>query len=340
MLIGQLQIRLFDWSTVLVTLGTGQYQREVMRPAIKGISTPVPEVPKLPRDKLDEIRDDMVKHLETIYKLREELDSDKGVTKRKETKEANIPSSTSRREAWPPLGPSRGIKLIENVQLVPPKAGPTGRTNDKWVEIGKVGKVKKQRTQEGKESTEVNLPNRKSQVPEKKKQEEGSKREKKTPKEIIKDKMGATRRVPKTAAISIKSSDKEFSYAQALKIARGKIDLSTMGIENSKVARVELLKARLTQCYRCWEYGHVRNNCTSNEDRSNDCCNCGGHGHTMRECGVKAHCVLCTKRGKNPEHKSGSYMCGTAKDFMQKDPAKQMRQPDRRTGEGSMEVGI
>lgn len=84
------------------------------------------------------------------------------------------------------------------------------------------------------------------------------------------------------------------------------------------VARVELLKARPTQCYRCWQYGYVRGNCTSKEDRSNACFNCGKHGHTMRECSTEPHCVLCKSRGKNPAHRSGSYACETLKDYIQK----------------------
>lgn len=56
-----------------------------MRPALKGVSKSIPEMPKLPRDKLDEIQENMIKHLETIYKLREDLDSNERVRKREET---------------------------------------------------------------------------------------------------------------------------------------------------------------------------------------------------------------------------------------------------------------
>ncbi|KMQ89155.1 hypothetical protein RF55_11242 [Lasius niger] len=145
--------------------------RVVMRPALKGISKPVPTMPKLPRDKLDEIQEDMVRHLETIYKLREELDSNAGNVHVK---------GTSRKEEWPLPGPSRNKE-------------------------GKLG----EREKGGKE----------------------------TQKDKIKDREGAVRRAPRTAAISIKSNEKEFSYAQALKVARDKIDLSAMGIESSRIRK-------------------------------------------------------------------------------------------------------
>lgn len=122
--------------------------RMVMRPALKGISKLVPTMPKLPRDKLDEIQEDMVRHLETIYKLREELDSNAGNVHVKDT---------SRKEEWPLSGPSKnkGIKLIENIQLVPPKAGPTIKPDNSWVDVGKGGKVKKQRSEEKKGNAEA-----------------------------------------------------------------------------------------------------------------------------------------------------------------------------------------
>lgn len=81
------------------------------------------------------------------------------------------------------------------------------------------------------------------------------------------------------------------------------------------VARVELLKARPTQCYRCWQYGHVRSACTAKEDYSNACFNCGNHGHAMRECRAKPYCVLCGGKSRNPEHRSDSNICETLRDF-------------------------
>lgn len=125
---------------------------------------------------------------------------------------------------------------MENIQLVPPRAGPTVTPNDKCIDIGKGGKIKKQRKQstEEKRTTKATSPNKRSKSKERNQEEGGEKEDNKSK---IKDKEGATRRAPRTAAISIKSDQKEFSYAQALKIAREKIDLSVMGIENPKIRK-------------------------------------------------------------------------------------------------------
>jgi len=50
------------------------------------------------------------------------------------------------------------------------------------------------------------------------------------------------------------------------------------------VIRIELLRARPTQCYKCWHYGHVRSNCRSSQDRSGHCFGCGADDHSIREC--------------------------------------------------------
>lgn len=49
-------------------------------------------------------------------------------------------------------------------------------------------------------------------------------------------------------------------------------------------ARVELLKARKLQCYRCMEFGHVASACKSETDRSRTCYKCGKPGHIARGC--------------------------------------------------------
>ncbi|KMQ89147.1 hypothetical protein RF55_11249 [Lasius niger] len=109
-------------------------------------------MPKLSRDKLDEIQEDIIKHLKTIHKLRENLDSNERVRKREKTRD----TGPSQREAWSLPNPRKGIKLVENIQLVPPRAGPIVTPNDKWTDIGKGGKVKKtqQQQQQRKQSTE------------------------------------------------------------------------------------------------------------------------------------------------------------------------------------------
>ncbi|EFN87787.1 hypothetical protein EAI_12778, partial [Harpegnathos saltator] len=49
-------------------------------------------------------------------------------------------------------------------------------------------------------------------------------------------------------------------------------------------ARVKLLKAKPVQCYKCWQFGHVRDACRATVERSQACYNCGRPGHVAREC--------------------------------------------------------
>lgn len=41
------------------------------------------------------------------------------------------------------------------------------------------------------------------------------------------------------------------------------------------VVKVELLKARPLQCFKCWEVGHLKSQCSSRIDRSGLCYRCG-----------------------------------------------------------------
>ncbi|KAL6416582.1 hypothetical protein ACFW04_013335 [Cataglyphis niger] len=59
------------------------------------------------------------------------------------------------------------------------------------------------------------------------------------------------------------------------------------------VARIVLLKARPIRCYKCWETGHLRNNCKSSVDRSFACYNCGSSGHSARVCDSSPSCPIC-----------------------------------------------
>ncbi|KMQ89040.1 reverse transcriptase [Lasius niger] len=73
--------------------------------------------------------------------------------------------------------------------------------------------------------------------------------------------------------------------------------------------KVELLKSRPMQCFKCWGFGHVRFSCTSTIDRSNLCFNCGGEGHSLRDCRSPSHCVVCESTGSKSDHKMGSALC-------------------------------
>ncbi|XP_011859427.1 PREDICTED: uncharacterized protein LOC105556923 [Vollenhovia emeryi] len=80
------------------------------------------------------------------------------------------------------------------------------------------------------------------------------------------------------------------------------------------MARVTLLRARPIQCFRCLEYGHVRNKCQSQTDRSSLCFNCGKADHQARNCVFPPCCVVCENRGMNPNHRMGSVACTGVRD--------------------------
>ncbi|XP_032688973.1 uncharacterized protein LOC116852579 [Odontomachus brunneus] len=73
------------------------------------------------------------------------------------------------------------------------------------------------------------------------------------------------------------------------------------------IARVELLRARPLQCFRCWEYGHVMNACKSTTDRSAACYRCGMDGHCAKQCTTAPKCMVCTERGGDGKHRMGSW---------------------------------
>jgi len=74
-------------------------------------------------------------------------------------------------------------------------------------------------------------------------------------------------------------------------------------------ARVELLKRRPLQCYRCLAVGHVKTRCPGLVDRSMACHNCGRDGHKARECRLAARCPVCEERGLDASHRAGAEGC-------------------------------
>ncbi|EFN72801.1 hypothetical protein EAG_08542, partial [Camponotus floridanus] len=74
--------------------------------------------------------------------------------------------------------------------------------------------------------------------------------------------------------------------------------------------KIDLLKKRPIQCFRCWHFGHVRGNCRSDRDRTGACFRCGVLGHTAGTCNVGLpKCVVCEDLGKESRHRLGSPRC-------------------------------
>ncbi|XP_029177940.1 uncharacterized protein LOC114945803 [Nylanderia fulva] len=101
------------------------------------------------------------------------------------------------------------------------------------------------------------------------------------------------------------------------------------------VARIDLLKARPTQCYKCWGHGHLRNKCTATVDRSQICFRCGGENHPALKCQNPIRCILCVEQGKDPNHRVGSNQCKA--NFKAQPNPITAEDPDRRPV--AMEIG-
>lgn len=71
--------------------------------------------------------------------------------------------------------------------------------------------------------------------------------------------------------------------------------------------RVIALEPRRIQCFRCLQFGHIRSECKSQEDRSGLCYNCGRSGHKATKCTGEANCPICGPDVK--KHRMGSKSC-------------------------------
>lgn len=108
------------------------------------------------------------------------------------------------------------IKVIENRQIVPPRSERDREEKDlEWTEVIRKDKKKKNHLEEKKE-----LVIREKKQPSKKEKAKAIKR-----------------RIPKTAAISIKGKSENFFYAEALKKARTEISLEDMEINSPKIRK-------------------------------------------------------------------------------------------------------
>ena len=68
-------------------------------------------------------------------------------------------------------------------------------------------------------------------------------------------------------------------------------------------------RVNLTQCYRCWGYGHTADTCKEETDRRDDCKRCGESGHRRRECEKDQRCPICNKEGHSAGT-GGARRCG------------------------------
>lgn len=113
----------------------------------------------------------------------------------------------------------------------------------------------------------------------------------------------------KTGDIRIMRNGLGFIWAQcplnaAVKVAKnGKIKLGW------SIVRVELLKARPKQCFKCWQFGHLRQACTSSKDYSKLCYKCGSEGHWAPKCENDPKCVICSEANREANHRIGSLAC-------------------------------
>ncbi|KAL6416574.1 hypothetical protein ACFW04_012696 [Cataglyphis niger] len=92
------------------------------------------------------------------------------------------------------------------------------------------------------------------------------------------------------------------------------------------VARIVLLKARPIRCYKCWETGHLRNNCKSSVDRSFACYNCGSSGHSARVCDSSPSCPICKELGLQFDHRMGTATCRADEYLSERGKAKSKNQ--------------
>lgn len=81
--------------------------------------------------------------------------------------------------------------------------------------------------------------------------------------------------------------------------------------------RAESPGAGPLQCFKCWNYGHVRGTCKSTLDRTGHCFGCGGSTHSIRECSAAPRCVVCADAGYQVSHRLGSAACESKRHFVE-----------------------
>ncbi|XP_067203393.1 uncharacterized protein [Linepithema humile] len=90
----------------------------------------------------------------------------------------------------------------------------------------------------------------------------------------------------------------------ALKLAeRGSVNIGWTSV------KVELLRSRPAQCFRCLGRGHIQQQCPSNVVRARCCYRCGEEGHNAGSCRKSPHCPICALNGRPSGHRTGSENC-------------------------------
>lgn len=74
--------------------------------------------------------------------------------------------------------------------------------------------------------------------------------------------------------------------------------------------KIELLKKKPVQCFKCWCFGHVRTSCRSEIDRTGACFRCGLDGHNAGFCNAgMPKCIVCEEGDFDSRHRLGSPRC-------------------------------
>lgn len=188
----------------------------VMRPPLKGKSTPIP----LPRNKTNEPADSEVEinnQIEALIATRREMREEK---KRKVEKQTAYTEMENRGKVkvYP--------RIIEDRMIVPPRGMYLERGNKEFPPLRKI-------TDSG--WTTVVTKNKKKQGEELKRgvSEESAG----MGRQVQNRAKSPRRRLPSTAAVVITGKRENFSYAGALKEARGKISLAELDIDNLKIRK-------------------------------------------------------------------------------------------------------
>ncbi|XP_025271030.1 golgin subfamily A member 6-like protein 22 [Camponotus floridanus] len=219
----------------------------VMRPPLRGKSVPIPEYLKQKKDKLDNL-DRQIATLTKVRALMSRTEEDRGetVSDRAKEEESMPPPALP-----PPPLPQRKprIRVVENIQLVPPNTSDgqigeqdnlakqqstAGTENQEWIKVLRKEKRKEKRKRKGEA---LNQPVSGPPLPPSRKEEQEMRGKGRTSGMQEKAPKAPKRRIPRTAAVSIKGRSENFSYAEALRKARSSISLSELEIGTPNIRK-------------------------------------------------------------------------------------------------------